>query len=350
MKRLIAIILCLAMILALTGCSGSKKTGTLTIYTWAGMFPDEVIDAFEEETGITVNYQNFDTDENMLMTLEASKGADYDLVIADDYIIEQVISEGLAQKLDTVKISNWDNIDSRFQGQFYDSKDEYTVPYGAGIMQIAYNPDKVDIDIKGYADLFDDSLEGRVGVVGNNRVVTGLILKMLGYSMNTESEKEIREAGKKLIELSPNINLIKDEYLNEDLLAGTIDVALLYQSQATLTAIDENGANFKFVMPKEGLGFGVMGMFIPSQAANADAAHKFIDYILDGKVGASCFEWMGYCSTNSAANQYISDDFKDLLTLPANLDTENAEIVQNISAAAADVHEEIWNTFVNACK
>jgi len=346
MKRILALTLCLTFLLTLVGCG--KKKETLTIYTWAGMFPDEVIDAFEEETGIEVNYQNFDTDENMLMTLEASEGSGYDLVIADDYIIEQVISEGLAQELDTSKIANYKNINPTFQGQFYDPDDKYTVPYGAGIMQIAYNPDKVDLDIKGYADLFDESLEGRVGVVGNNRVVTGVILKMLGYSMNTESEKEIREAGKKLLELSPNINLIKDEYLNEDLLAGTVDVALVYQSQATLTAMENS--NFKFVMPEEGLGFGIMGMFVPSKAENSDAAHQFINYILDGKTGASCFEWMGYCSTNSAADEYISDDFKSLLTLPENLNTENAEIIQNIDQKALDVHESIWNAFVNACQ
>lgn len=348
MKRLIAIILCFSFLLILVGCS-AQTSKTLTIYTWAGMFPDEVIANFEKETGITVNYQNFDTDENMLMALEASEGADYDLVIADDYIIEQVISENLAQKLDKEKISYWSSIDSRFQGQFYDPNDEYTVPYGAGIMQIAYNPDKVDIDIKGYADLFDESLEGRVGVVGNNRVVTGLMLKMLGYSMNTENEQEIREAGEKLKELAPNINLIKDEYLNEDLLAGTIDVALVYQSQATLTAMDERGANFKFVMPEEGLGFGIMAMFIPSKATNADAAHEFINYIYDPHVGAECFTWMGYCSTNTAAIHFIDEAYLPFLTLPANLNTDNAEIIQNISAESADIHEEIWNDFVNAC-
>lgn len=348
MKRIVSILLCLTFLFSFAAC-GKSAEKELVIYTWAGMFPDEVIDNFEKETGITVIYQNFDTDENMLMTLETTKGSEYDLVIADDYIIEQVISEGLAQKLDKTKISNYENINPAFMGQFYDKNDAYTVPYGAGIMQIAYNPDKVNVDIKGYKDLFDKSLEGRVGVVGNNRVVTGLILKMLGYSMNTENENEIREAGTKLKELAPNINLIKDEYLNEDLLAGTIDVALVYQSQATLTAIDEKGSNFKFVMPEEGLGFGVMGMFVPSNAKNSDAAHKFIDYILDGEVGASCFSWMGYCSTNSAADKYIDDRLKSFLTLPENLNTENAEIVQNISADAADVHEEIWNEFVKSC-
>lgn len=348
MKRIVSILLCLTFLFSFAAC-GKSAEKELVIYTWAGMFPDEVIDNFEKETGITVIYQNFDTDENMLMTLETTKGSDYDLVIADDYIIEQVISEGLAQKLDKTKISNYENINPTFMGQFYDKDDAYTVPYGAGIMQIAYNPDKVNVDIKGYKDLFDKSLEGRVGVVGNNRVVTGLILKMLGYSMNTENENEIREAGTKLKELAPNINLIKDEYLNEDLLAGTIDVALVYQSQATLTAIDEKGSNFKFVMPEEGLGFGVMGMFIPSNAKNSDAAHKFIDYVLDGEVGASCFSWMGYCSTNSAADKYIDESLKSFLTLPENLNTENAEIVQNISADAADVHEEIWNEFVKSC-
>ena len=120
MKKLLAAILALALALtALAGCAG-KKNETFTLYTWEGMFPQEVLDGFTKETGIAINYANFDTDENMLARLEAAQGGDYDLVIADDYIIETVIAEGLAQKLDTSKLSGWGNINPVYQGQFFD--------------------------------------------------------------------------------------------------------------------------------------------------------------------------------------------------------------------------------------
>lgn len=70
----------------------------------------------------------------MLAKLEETKGGDYDLVIADDYIIELAIQEGLAQKLDTSRISTYDNLNPVFMSQFYDPKNEYTVPYGRAFL------------------------------------------------------------------------------------------------------------------------------------------------------------------------------------------------------------------------
>ena len=123
---------------------------SLNLYTWNGMFPQEVLTGFEETTGVKINYSNFESDEEMLAKLEETKGGDYDFVIADDYILELIGKEGLAQKLDNSKIANWGNINPLYQGQFYDTDNSFTVPYGAGIPLIVYDPALVDIDIKGY--------------------------------------------------------------------------------------------------------------------------------------------------------------------------------------------------------
>ena len=125
-----------AVILAAAAICGSLSPvyaadSELVLYTWEGMFPQEVLDGFEEETGCKIVYSNFDTDETMLEKVSMAKGGDYDVVIADDYILEKIVEEGLATKLDKDKISNWGNINPLYQGQFYDAKDEYTVPYGA---------------------------------------------------------------------------------------------------------------------------------------------------------------------------------------------------------------------------
>lgn len=100
----------------------------------------------------------------MLAKLEETKGGDYDVVIADDYILELAIQEGLAQKLDTGKISSYGNINPLYQGYFYDPDNEYTVPYGAGIPLIVYNPAMVSKPITSYADLWDESLKNNLGL------------------------------------------------------------------------------------------------------------------------------------------------------------------------------------------
>ena len=180
------------------------------------MFPQEVLDGFEEETGCKIVYSNFDTDETMLEKVSMAKGGDYDVVIADDYILEKIVEEGLATKLDKDKISNWGNINPLYQGQFYDEKDEYTVPYGAGIPLIVYDPEEVDLDIKGYSDLWDPSLEDSIALIGNYRVINGITLLTMGKSMNEEDVDTMAEAGEKadVVFMDPPRSGSSEKFLN----------------------------------------------------------------------------------------------------------------------------------------
>lgn len=318
----------------------------LNMFTWEGMFPQELLDGFTAETGIAVNYSNFDYDETMLAKLEGTKGGDYDLVIADDYIIETVIAEGLAQKLDKAKLSGYANINPIYQGQFFDPQDEYTVPYGAGVQTIVYNPATVKKEITSYADLWDASLKDNLGVIGNYRVVNGMALKVLGESYNTESVDTINAAGQKLLELAPNIRLIKDDNIQDDLLSGEIGAVVMYTSQVTTAKLAN--PELKVVFPSEGIGFGTMANFIPSNAPHPDAAYKFIDYILRPEISAQAFEFLGYYCTNKAAEEHINPEYKEFLTLPSDFNGKT-EMIQNIGAKAEEAHAKVWTEFKSAC-
>jgi spermidine/putrescine transport system substrate-binding protein len=355
-KKLLGLAIVLALFVSLAaGCqktpeappaAGEPQDKELNLFTWEGMFPEEVLARFEEETGIKVNYSNFDYNETMLAKLEASGGGDYDLVIADDYILEAVIAGGLAQKLDLSKIPNIEHVNPIYQGQFYDPNDEYTVPYGAGVQTIVYNPDAVQKDITGYSDLWDPSLKDSVGTIANYRVINGMALKVLGESYNTEDLEVIEAAGQKLLELAPNIRVIKDDNLQDDLLSGEVDVAVMYTSQVTMAKLAN--PDLKVVFPTEGIGFGIMAKFIPSKAPHPDAAHKFINFILDPEVSAECFEWLRYYCTNKAADELINPEFRDFLTLPEGFN-EDMEMIRVVGAEAEEVHTRIWTEFKAAC-
>ena len=352
MKKGITLLLCLTLaVTALAGCgnqtgnSDGKLGGELNLYTWDGMFPQEVLNGFEEETGVRVRYSNFDYDEDMLAKLEETKGGDYDFVIADDYILELVISEGLAQKLDTAKLENYGNLNPVFMSQFYDLQNEYTVPYGAGIPLIVYDPSLTEVEITGYEDLWNPALKDNVAITANYRVINGITLKIMGESFNTEDLNTIQAAGDKLLELAPNIRVINDSNTQDYLVSGEVAAAFLYTSQV-YTALNARD-DLKVVYPKEGLGFGIMAGFIPSDAPNAEAAYAFIDYINRPENAAACFEYIGFYCTNQAAEEAISDEMRELIVLPK--DAAEGEIVQNVSQEAEDLHAEIWNQFKAAC-
>ena len=339
-KKIFAAVLCAASVAA-SVTPAYADDSELVLYTWQGMFPQEVLDDFESETGIKITYSNFDTDETMLEKVSMAKGGDYDVVIADDYILEKVVQEGLAEKLDKDKLSNFENINSLYQGQFYDPTDEYTVPYGAGIPLIVYDPDEVDIDIEGYNDLWDPSLEDSIALTANYRVINGITNLALGKSMNEEDVDSIKETGKKLLELAPNVRMIQDDNTQDALLNGEASVAFLYTSQVT-SVLAEN-PDLKVVYPKEGLGFGIMGMFIPSEAPDKDAAYQFVNYILQPEVSAKCFDYIGYYCTNKAANEFVDPN----LVVPE--DVTKGEIIQNVSAEADEQYNKNWTEFKAAC-
>ena len=335
--------LCAALTAAMaTGVSVSAKDkDELVLYTWDGMVPQEVLDDFEKETGTKVVYSNFDTDETMLEKLSQAKGGDYDVVIADDYIIESAVKEGLVQKIDKDAITNWGNINPLFQGQFYDPDDEYTVPYGAGIPLIVYDPDQVDIDIKGYKDLWDPSLEDSVAIIGAYRVICGITQLSMGESMNEDDVDVIAKTGEKLQELAPNIRLIQDDNTQNALLNGAASVAFLYTSQVT-QALKDN-PDLKVVYPEEGLGFGILGTFIPSEAPNAEAANEFINYLLQPEVTAKCINSVGYYNTNKAADDLVDEN----LVVPD--DVTKGESIENVSQEAEQEYNKIWTEFKAAC-
>lgn len=342
-KKAAAVMLCAALTAVMaTGVNVSAKDkDELVLYTWDGMIPQEVLDDFEKETGTKVVYSNFDTDETMLEKLSQAKGGDYDVVIADDYIIESAVKEGLVQKLDKDAITNWGNINPLFQGQFYDPDDEYTVPYGAGIPLIVYDPDQVDIDIKGYKDLWDPSLEDSVAIIGAYRVICGITQLSMGESMNEDDVDVIARTGEKLQELAPNIRLIQDDNTQNALLNGEASVAFLYTSQVT-QALKDN-PDLKVVYPEEGLGFGILGTFIPSEAPNAEAANEFINYLLQPEVTAKCINSVGYYNTNKTADDLVDEN----LVVPD--DVTKGESIENVSQEAEQEYNKIWTEFKAAC-
>lgn len=334
----------------LAGCGAAPKNETnqeMNLFTWMGMFPDEVIEGFEKETGIKVNYSSFDTDETMLQKLSQAKGGEYDLIIADDYIIQTAIEQGLVAELDKAKLTNLENVNPIFQSQFYDPENVYTVPFGAGVQTIVYNPETIDFEITGYEDLWNPALKDNLAIIGNYRVINGMALKTMGESYNTDNVATVEQAGKKLLELAPNIRLIKDENTQDDLISGEVGAAVMYTSQVTLAKLAN--PDLKVVFPKEGIGLGIMAQFIPSKAPNADAAHQFINYILKPEVAKQCFEHVGYYSTNVKADELISEEYKEFLTLPANFSADQVEMIAPVSAEIEEAHVKAWTEFKNAC-
>jgi spermidine/putrescine-binding protein len=316
---------------------------TLVLYTWKNMFPKSILEGFEKLTGIKVKYNTFNVDEDMLATLETSSGTAADLIIADAYIVQFAINEGLVRKLDKDKIPNLGNVNPLYQYQYYDPENDYTVPYGAGILCLVYDPALTGRDLDSYADLWAPDLRGQVGVPGNYRIVDGMVLKMLGKSYNNESVDDIIAAGRQLILLAPNVYEAKESGLGDDMISGMISAALMYSGEAARAV--EADPRLKIAYPREGIAFDIQAAFIASGAANPGAAEQFLNYILDPKRGAECFEYTDDYCTYSASEPYLSPGESRYLIAP---DFGRYELIENINEAADTAQRGIWDAFLSA--
>ena len=343
MKKTLSLILALLVVLmALPACAEEEKV--LNIFTWDGYIDYEtVIKPFEEQTGIKINYAPFSSNEEMYKKLEENGASEYDVVLASDYILNASREAGMMQPLNKEVLTNWGNLDERFLSQYFDPDNEYVVPYVSGIPLIVYNPDYVDIDIKGFNDLWDESLKDSIGLIDDARVTIGMVLLSMGQYMNVTDDEILAQAKEKLFALKDNIHMLEYENLHNALIAGDISVAYTFTPFVAL-ALDAN-PDLKLVYPEEGIGFGIDGLFIPKNAPHPENANLFLNYLMDAQVAATTVEWQYYCSPNKAALEVVADWYKNNEVFTGLYDhLDEGEYIMNLGADEAKF-QDIWTEF-----
>lgn len=347
MKKLITIALAIVIAAGLISGCGEKTpeqdAKELNVLTWDGYIPEDILSEFQSSTGIKVNLSNFNTNEEMLSKLEATKGGQYDVVIGSDYIIDIARNKGLLSELDTVKIPNFKNIDPVFQSQYYDPQNTYTVPYGPGTPLIIYDPAKVSVDITGYSDLWDPSLKNSIVMIDDARNIVGITLKTMGKSLNETDETVLNAAKEKLFALKPNIYKLDYNNPYDAIINGEASVAYMFTPQVLLA--QEARPELKVVYPKEGMGFGIDAWFIPLNAPHKDTAHTFLNYILDAENGARISEQIKYICPNQASAEFLSEEFKSnkVLYIPSDVLGET-EFIKDVGEATT-LYDNIWTAF-----
>lgn len=355
MKKLAAVLLASALgTSAIAGCgsdssqsadsgSASKDNGAVNIFTWDGYIPEDVQQEFTDSTGIKINYSNFESNEEMLTKLQAGTDG-YDVVIASDYIIDIAIREGgIVSELDLDKIPNFQNIDPSFQSQYYDPENKYTIPYAAGTPLIVYDPSVVDIEITTYDDLWNEALADSVVMMDDGRNIIGMTLKSMGYSMNETDPEILDQAKEKLLKLTPNIRSMAVNQIQDLLISGEASVGYMFASQAAIAL--ETNPELEVVYPTGGMGFGIDSAFVPENASNKDNAYTFLNYILDGEVGAKISSQIYYLCPNKAAEEFLPDSYREnaALFIPEEA-LQDTEFIQDVGDATS-TYDKIWTEF-----
>ncbi len=314
---------------------------TLVLYNWSEYLPKKVLRQFTKETGIPVRYSTYDSNEAMYAKVKTVKGVGYDLLVPSTYYVDRMRREGLLQKIDKAKLSNFGRLNPRLLNQSYDPNNDYSIPYLWGTTGIGYNTDKVPAgSLTRWANLWDPAYKNKLLLLNDMREVFSMGLRTLGYSINTTDENQIRAAYEKLTELMPNVRVFDSESPKTKFLAGEVAAGMLWNGEV-FQASQEN-PNIQYAYPKEGATLWVDSLVISAGAQNVDAAHQFIDFVLRPEIARQINEEVGYSSPNLAAIQLLPEKMRNNHAIyPTDEDLQNAEFQTDVGEALS-IYDRYW--------
>lgn len=344
-KRIVCVALSLMLVLSLAGFTGcgkkSASNGELNIFTWTEYVPESVIEDFEKEYGIKVNWTTFSSNEDMLAKVKTESAGTYDIVQPSDYMVEQMISQDMLMELDKDVITNIENIDSAYIDPSYDPGNKYSVPYQGGVAAIAVNTDKVSKEITSYDDLFSEDLKGSIVALDDYRAVIGMTARSMGYSMNETDTDKLAKIEEKLLKLKDNVKVYDSDSPKNSLISGDCTVGYCWAAEIAL-AQEENPA-IKIVFPKEGPYVFMDNWAVLKTAKNSENAMKFINYMLDSETSQKVSEEFPYLNPNAKAVDALGDEYKsnEAKNPPADV-IASGEYVSNLDTDTLAIYDAMW--------
>jgi spermidine/putrescine transport system substrate-binding protein len=334
----------------LSACGGGAGGGgteekKLNLYNWSDYVAKSTIPGFEKKTGIKVTQDYFASNEDLLSKLQGG-ATGYDVIVPSDYMVEIMIKSNVIQPLDKSKIPNFKNVGETFRGLPYDPNNEYSMPYQWGTTGILYNKKEVGA-VDGWEAMWDPEFEGRIGMLNDVRETLGAALMSLGHSINATDQAQLNEAEELLKEQKPLLRGYfqstenRSAVQNGDLLLGHV-----FSGDAFLVL--GGNRDLDYAIPKQGATRWTDNMCIPKDAEHPDNAHKFINYILDAKVGAALSNYTYYNTPNEAALPMIDDALKNLPGYTLEPDVyKRLQVIEDVGEATRE-YERIFSEVKSA--
>ena len=346
MKKLLALLLCGCLsIAALTGCgNSSSKENVVYVYNWGEYLDPETLELFEQETGIKVIYDEFETNEIMYPKVEAGSSA-YDVICPSDYMVNKMIENDLLQEINYDHIPNAKaNIGADYYrtARDFDPDNKYCIPYCWGTVGILYNKTMVDEPVTSWSILWDEKYAGEILMQDSVRDAFMVALMMKGYSCNTLDEKELREATDLLIAQKPLVQAYVIDQVRDKMIGGEAALGVIYSGEAIFT--QRENPDLEYVIPEEGSNVWIDGWVIPKNAPNVENAEKFINFMCRDDIALMNFEYITYSTPNVAAQDLIEDEEirNSKIAFPDLSQYDNLEAFKYLGTEGDALYNKLW--------
>ncbi len=341
---LLAVVLLLCCMVSCTRTQGSQEgKQSINVYNWGEYIDQSILDDFEAQTGIKVNYTTYASNEEMYSKI-VSGAASYDVIIPSEYMISKMISEDLLAELDFSNIPNYKYIGDEYRGLSYDPDEKYSVPYTWGTVVIVYNTKFVDAE-----DVADESIDllwnekyaGNILMFDNPRDTFALAHIKLGNSMNTTNPDDWIAAAEELKKQKPLVQAYVMDQIFDKMINEEAYIAAYYAGDA-MTMMEENEDLAAYV-PREGANMFFDSMCVLKSSQNKAAAETFINFMCETDIAVRNAEAVWYAIPHTAAYEALDpEQSEDPLVYPPQEVLDKCEVFINLNKETLVLQSELW--------
>ena len=315
----------------------------LVIYNWGEYMDPAVLELFEEETGIHVIYEEFETNESMYPKVQAGAVV-YDLICPSDYMIQRMVENNLLAEINFDNIPNIKNIGEQYmeQSKAFDPENKYSVPYCWGTVGILYNKTMVDEPVDSWSILWDKKYEDQILMQNSVRDAFAVALKYKGYSLNSTDLDELHEAQNLLLKQKPLVQAYVVDQVRDKMISGEAAIGVIYSGEAIYT--QSENPNLVYVVPKEGSNVWIDSWVIPKNAKNKENAEKFINFLCRADIAKMNFDYITYSTPNEAARELIDDEElkNNPVAFPDASVLERCETFKYLGNKYDNIYNKLW--------
>jgi spermidine/putrescine transport system substrate-binding protein len=320
--------------------------GQLFLANWTDYTPPELIDKFEEETGIAVTLDVYDSNETLLSKMQAG-GAGYDLVVPSDYMVQIMIELDLLQPVDAMDLPNAGNLAEDFVDVYFDPGRRYSIPYLYGTTGYTYDTAVIDEELDSWAEFFDppEAARGRMGILNDQFDVINAALRATGNEPCSADPEALAEAEQLLLDFKPHVEVINSDGVIERMASGE-QVLHMQWNGAAQRSIDERDT-LRYVYPAEGLTLWQDNFVVPADARNVENARTFMDFMLEPENAAIATNFAVYSNAVEGSEAFVDEALADSpsLVVPDEFADRPAP-VPPCSEEAITLFDRVWTTFL----
>lgn len=329
------------LISCLLTASIASAEPVLNIFNWADYIGETTIEDFENEFGIDVNYDVYDTSEIVDAKMMAGKSG-YDLVVHSAAFSSRLMQAGIYSELKWERLKNRANLDPTLVKSFsrFDPENRHGMPYMWGTTGFSYNRDMLlermpNVPLDSAEMVFNPAILARfsdcgVSLLDSSSDVIPMVMTYLGHPANSIEPSHLDEAESVLKAIRPYIRYFSSTKMLLDLPAKEVCIAQSWSGDYSVATNRAREAgidiNLGYNIPKEGSLIWFDAWFIPSDAPHEDNAYVFLNYLLRPEVIAEISNFIGYANTNRKAKPLVD---KSLTENPAIY--PDAEVIARLS-------------------